>query len=356
LERWRQFPIVLLVLLINGLLAGAAGGFLVATLDDDEAEAPVETDEEVPPPTVSEVVEDVSDTVVTVVGQGTRLEGELVVETQNVGSGVILREDGFIVTNQHVVAGADELDVILASGERLVARLVGDDSPFNDLAVLKVAAGGLPAATIGDSDLLMPGQPVVVIGQSPLTFAQSVSSGVVSGLHRRLFRDNVYLEDLIQTDAAINQGNSGGALFNLRGELVGMPTSVLRTTDGTDILEGVAFAISSRTIADIAFQLINDGSVRRPTIGIETQTVTVERDGATREGAVITAVDSQGPAAEAGLIAGDVILSINGNDISGEQPFLNLLKALRPEEIATLEVSRNSQIVVVEVEVVENLS
>jgi S1-C subfamily serine protease len=234
-----------------------------------------------------------------------------------------------------------------------VARKVGDDRPFNDLAVLKVQAQGLQPATLGDSDLLALGQPVIALGQSGSTLQLTASTGVVSGVHRRLFKDDVFMEDLVQTDAAINQGNSGGALVNMQGELIGMPTAVERMAPNGDVLEGIAFAISSRTIADIAFQIISEGAVERPDLGIETQEITVQQADGQRGGTVVVSVDGDGPAARAGIMAGDVILSINDDEVSEEQPFLNLLKALRPGTVAALEILRNAQVQVIEVEVAE---
>jgi S1-C subfamily serine protease len=352
-SRWRFVGLLFVLFLLNGLAAGIAGGLFVAVVFDDDDEEPVTMPEQIAPPTVSEVVDDVSSTVVTVIGRGSREEGGGVIDTTTVGSGVVLTEDGFIVTNEHVIAGAQELIVVLPSGEEQVARKVGDDRPFNDLAVLKVQAQDLTPATLGDSDLLTLGQPVIALGQSLSTLPLSVSTGVVSGVHRRLFKDDVFMEDLVQTDAAVNQGNSGGALVNMQGELVGMLTTVVRTAQNGDVVEGIAFAISSRTIADIAFQIINEGAAVRPDLGIQTQEVTVQQAGGQRGGTVVVSVDGNGPASRAGIIPGDVILSINDDEVSEEQPFLNLLKALRPGTVAVLEILRNAQVQVVEVEVAE---
>lgn len=354
-SRWRFVALLFALFLVNGLVAGLAGGLLVAVVFDDDDGEP-DSDpmaQQIAPPTVSEVVDDVSDIVVTVIGRGSREEGGAVIDTTTVGSGVVLTEDGFIVTNEHVIAGSEELVVVLPSGEESVARRVGDDRPFNDLAVLKVQAQGLQPATMGDSDLLTLGQPVIALGQSLSTLPLSVSTGVVSGVHRRLFKDDVFMEDLVQTDAAVNQGNSGGALINMQGELIGMLTTVVRTAQNGDVVEGIAFAISSRTIADIAFQIISEGSVERPDLGIETQEITVQQAGGERGGTVVVSVDGSGPASRAGIMAGDVILSINDDEVSEEQPFLNLLKALRPGTVAALEILRNAQVQVIEVEVAE---
>ncbi|MPZ21978.1 MAG: PDZ domain-containing protein [Dehalococcoidia bacterium] len=353
---WRQASLLTLAFAVVGLAAGALGGLLAArALDEDDSDEPQPVVEDIAPPTVAEVVEQASRAVVTIIGQSSRVEGEAVVETVNVGSGVILRDDGFIVTNEHVIAGADRLTVVLASGDELAATVIGDDRPFNDLAVIKVAhASPLTAVAVGDSDQIEPGQSVIALGQSLRNLPLSVSTGVVSGVHRQFFKDNVFMEDLVQTDAAINQGNSGGALLNGRGELIGILTTVVRDTGNGDSVEGIAFAISSRTVADVAFQLIASGSVRRPWIGVETQEVTIQQaDGVPRQATVVMAVDPNGPAVAAGLLVGDLILSIEGDEVSEESPFLNLLKELRAGDSATLGVARNAEALSIEVDVVE---
>ncbi|MEX2238707.1 MAG: trypsin-like peptidase domain-containing protein [Dehalococcoidia bacterium] len=350
--RWRLLGLLGGLFLINGLIAGAIGGFLVAVVFDDDPKPPGPV-EEISPPTVSEIVDDVDETVVTVISRGTREDQGVLVDTTSVGSGVVLTEDGFIVTNEHVINDADQITVVLPSGEERTARKVGDDRPFNDLAVLKVTGDLLTPAELGDSDLLILGQPVIALGQSLSSLPLSVSTGVISGTHRRLFKDDVFMEDLVQTDAAVNQGNSGGALLNMQGEMIGMLTTVVRNAPNGDLVEGIAFAISSRTIADIAFQIIDRGRVERPDLGVQTQEVTIQLAEGPRQGTVVLAVDPNGPAVAAGIVAGDVILSINQDEISEEQPFLNLLKPLRPGSTAVLEILRNAQVQVVEVEVVE---
>lgn len=351
--RWRFVALLFALFLFNAVAAGVAGGLFVAVVfDDDDSETPP-MPQQIAPPTVSEVVDDAAEVVVTVIGRGSRQEGETIIDATTVGSGIVLSEDGFIVTNEHVISGAQELVVVLPGGQEAVARKVGDDRPFNDLAVLKVQEQDLTPATLGDSDLLALGQPVIALGHSLANLPLSVSTGVVSGVHRRLFKDDVFMEDLVQTDAAVNQGNSGGALVNMQGELVGMLTTVVRNAQNGDVVEGIAFAISSRTIADVAFQIINQGAVDRPDLGMVTQEITIQQAGGERGGTVVVSVDENGPASQAGIIAGDVILSINDDEISEEQPFLNLLKALRPGTLAVLEILRNAQVQVIEVEVAE---
>jgi 2-alkenal reductase len=172
------------------------------------------------------------------------------------GSGVIISGDGYIVTNQHVVEGQQSLDVIFADGTRVSAILVGEDA-YTDIAVIKVDANMPAVAQFGDSDKLEPGQPVVAIGTALGDFENTVTAGIVSGLHRQLEDGGTSLQDLIQTDAAINHGNSGGALLDLDGNVVGINTAVVRN-DGTmgSVAEGLGFAIPSNTVKTVIEQLM----------------------------------------------------------------------------------------------------
>jgi S1-C subfamily serine protease len=205
------------------------------------------------------------------------------------------------VTNEHVVRDAQELTVQLASGEERPARIVAADDPFTDLAVIKVQAGGLTPLSWGDSDALQLGERVIAIGSALNEFQGSVTTGVVSGLHRSWLREGVMMEDLVQTDAAINHGNSGGALLNSRGELVGLNSTVIRSTDGGDIVEGIAFAISSKTAVPIVEAMVRDGAYPRAFLGIVHQDVDQDMAGfdlATDRGALVLRVSSGTPAAD----------------------------------------------------------
>ncbi|HYP42085.1 MAG TPA: trypsin-like peptidase domain-containing protein [Chloroflexia bacterium] len=175
------------------------------------------------------------------------------------GSGVIISSEGYIVTNQHVVAGQQSLDVIFADGTRVAATLVGEDA-YTDIAVIKVDANMPAVAQFGDSDKLEAGQPVVAIGTALGDFENTVTAGIVSGLHRQLEDGGTSLQDLIQTDAAINHGNSGGALLDLDGNIIGINTAVVRN-DGTmgSVAEGLGFAIPSNTVKTVVEQLMKGG-------------------------------------------------------------------------------------------------
>jgi len=241
-------------------------------------------------------------------------------QQKGVGSGVIYREDGYILTNNHVVEGAEEIVVRLPSGQSYRGEVVGRDS-LSDLAVLKVEAGGLPTAVIGSSDDLRVGQTVIAIG-NPLGQDQTVTTGVISALNRDLLVDpenNRYLEGMIQTDAAINPGNSGGPLLNQAGEVIGINTAIIQQA------QGIGFAIPIKTATTVADQIIEHGRPLR--LGVLGGSLTPALAAAIREqtglelaverGAFITRVIPDTPAEKAGLAQGDVITAVNGEEIAG---------------------------------------
>jgi S1-C subfamily serine protease len=237
--------------------------------------------------------------------------------------------------------------VILPNGEERPAEIVGHDAPFTDLAVLKIAEGGLQAIELGDSSALQLGQRVIALGNSLHDFKNSVTIGVVSGIDRRFPRENIFMEDLIQTDAAVNPGNSGGALINAAGQLIGVPTTVVRSDTGQEV-EGIAFAIASRTVGDITNQIVRTGRMPRPYLGIAHQDLftpdAARQLGLTaNRGAVVTEVTPNSPAAVAGIRRGDVILRIGQQDLTPEMPFLNVLRSLRPNERVDIVIDRRGE-------------
>jgi serine protease Do len=237
-------------------------------------------------------------------------------ELKGLGTGMVMDSKGHILTNNHVVGGATEIEVLLASGERYPARVVGTD-PKTDLAVIKTSAKeSLPYVTFGDSDRVKVGEWVVAIGH-PRGLDQTVTQGIISAKHRTGITDPSTYQDFLQTDAAINPGNSGGPLLNLRGEVIGVNAMIVSQSGG---FEGIGFAIPSKMALYIAGQLIAHGKVQRGWLGVSVQDLTPEvAKSSGREstkGAMIAEVVKGGPAEKAGLKKGDVIISYEGKAIA----------------------------------------
>src|SRR3990172_1700485 len=359
IERRRLPTKLVLLFLVVGGVAGAISGAAVSLVvgngrsSDSAAGADLSTLERrvlvQEENLVSEAVAFAVPAVVTIVNQQAPKQDALGREFEevSVGSGVIIDPRGFIVTNDHVVPDGAPLKVVLSEGQERVASFVSDDAPFTDLAVLRIAPGGFKALSLGDSDALVPGQTVVVIGSALSEFRNSVSAGVVSGLHRRWLREGVYMEDLVQTDAAINSGNSGGPLVNTKGEVVGISTTVVRQLGSAEIVYGISFAISSSTMKPIVSSIIERGFYPRPYLGVEHQNVDEDlartaRLGVAR-GALVRRVIDGGPAAAAGLRAGDVILRIGNNELDDELPFINALAKVGVNDRVTLEFWRGGR-------------
>ncbi len=237
------------------------------------------------------------------------------VETQGVGSGVIFREDGYIVTNNHVVSGAKEIIVSLSDGRSLKGKLIGADE-LTDLAVVKVDGKDLPTAKFGDSDQIVVGEPAIAIGNPMgLEFRGSVTSGVVSAVNRTLDISDKLVK-LIQTDAAINPGNSGGALVNADGEVIGINSAKLAASG----VEGMGFAIPTNTVQNIIDEIMNKGYVARPYLGVSVfDPQTAGRYGYQLnidKGVYIFQLTLNGPCGKAGLQRGDIILKVNDEEVN----------------------------------------
>ncbi len=274
---------------------------------------------------------------------------------KDVGSGVVLDTAGHILTNAHVVMGAGSLTVTLSDGTQRPAILVGADYPFTDIAVLQIGPTSVTPIPIGDSARLVLGETVIAIGNPLGDFDGTVSVGVVSGLNRRRTFDAVRQDDLIQTDAAVNNGSSGGALLNLAGQFVGMPTAILRQSQGGQAVEGIAFALPANRIIAIANRIIAENtSYPRPGLGLSHTDLNPEilsrlPRQAVQEGARINALDRGGPAEAAGILAGDIITRIGDQDVNLGNPLLNALMSFEPGQTAKVVLNRNGRIIEAEV-------
>jgi Do/DeqQ family serine protease len=259
---------------------------------------------------------------------------------RGLGSGVVASADGYILTNHHVVEGATTVRAEFADGRVLEARLVGSDPP-SDLALLKVEASGLPAIAFGDSDVVQVGDVVLAVG-NPLGVGQTVTMGIVSAKGRSTSVGDGSYEDFLQTDAPINQGNSGGALVNLRGELVGINSQILSPSMGNI---GIGFAIPANMVRHVMTELRDTGRVRRAQLGVTVQPVTADMAaslGLTQAGGAIVSNVSPGSAAEhAGVRRGDIIRSLNGQAVTDTNALRNRVAALAPGSTATLVLTRD---------------
>ncbi len=272
---------------------------------------------------------------------------------QGVGSGVVLTKDGIIVTNNHVVEGADEVIVRLADEREFPAKVLGTD-PKSDLAVLEIdrSIAGLVPITIGDSSALRLGESVLAIG-NPFGVGQTVTMGIVSAKGRADMGITDY-EDFIQTDAAINPGNSGGALVNERGELVGINTAILSKSGGS---MGIGFAIPTAMAVPIVEALRTEGRVSRGFLGVSIQDLSADLKGAlglsAPDGIILADVDPAGPGAKGGLRSGDVVTRVNGVDVRSTGQFRNLIASVGAKKKASLEVFRDGKVVSMSVELGE---
>ena len=267
-----------------------------------------------------------------------------------IGSGFIVSPDGYILTNAHVVNGASRVTVKLTDRREFPAKVIGLDKR-SDVALLKIAATGLPAVRFGDPSKIKPGQWVVSIG-SPFGFENTVTAGVVSATARALPGEDNYVP-FIQTDAAVNPGNSGGPLFNMNGEVIGINSQIYSRTGG---FMGMSFAIPIDIAMNVKDQLMRTGTVRRSRIGVEVQDVNqslAESFGLGRpHGALISGVDPKGPGKTAGLRPGDVITSVNGRQIQRSLDLPTIIAALTPGSVAHLGIWRDHKGIEVDVRTV----
>jgi 2-alkenal reductase len=340
-------PVWLVLALAVGLLAGAISGAAVAFLNDSDSggggsgatSLPGALSEDRLAQAASRALPAVVALVNEYEPQGDEPGGTAF------GAGAIIDERGYILTNAHIVVLPGTLYVVMGDGNVLPATLVSHDAPFTDVAVIQVQGGDFQALEIGDSTKLVPGEAVLAIGSPDFDYFNSVSAGVVSGIERRKLLGNVWLEDLIQTDAAINVGNSGGPLINLNGEVVGINT--FRDTGQGDPLFGISFAQSSRVFAPIVDAMIRGGKFPRPYFGIEhtdlTEELAATRGLAQTSGAVIENVFGDSPASAAGLRPGDIVTKIGNFELNSQLTLLSALGATQPAANVDVAILRNSQ-------------
>lgn len=360
---------ILLVLLFGGAsaFAGAlAGGVTVYHVVQQRANLPAPIQQVIPAnntnpnqtlvlnntnieTAITQSVQKVGPAVVTVVGtipgQQTffGFSGDQTVS----GSGVFITNQGYILTNNHVVDGTNQVNIVLSDGTQEKASIVGTDQ-YSDIAILKTD-GKVPAvATPGNSDLLNPGESVIAIGSPLGNFKNTVTVGVVSATGRSIDTGNGYqIEGLIQTDAAINHGNSGGPLVNLAGEVIGINTLIVRNTNNGDVAEGLGFSIPVNTAQVIAQQIIQKGYFARPYIGINYQPI--DPNIATRYnlpaqwGVYVTDVTNGSPASAAGLQQGDIITKVGDVTLDETHTYVNTLFTFKPGDQISLTFVRNGQ-------------
>jgi 2-alkenal reductase len=334
---------------IVGVVAGVASAAVTTLLlDGDGASLPPAASQD----SITQAADKALPSVVTIINDtaDTTNDAGLIVDAQGVGSGVIIDTRGYIVTNEHVIHEPGTLTVVLENGRELPAERVSDDAPFNDLAVVKIIGDvtGLQALPFADSNDLVLGQTVLAIGSALYEYRNSVTVGAVSGLHRRWLRQDVYMEDLIQTDAAINNGNSGGPLVNLNGEIVGLASTIVRQLGQNNTVWGVSFAISSRTMRPITQAIIKDGKYPRPYFGIEHGDISLEFAAQQKltidHGAMVLRVIGGSPADRAGLVPGDIVTRIGENEVTPEMPFINALSRVGVNDRITIQVWRDNRL------------
>ena len=333
----------------GGVLLGGVAGYLYGhhqrpsspstALQTSSTSSSGDGQSDVAAQTKDAIVSHVNPAVVTIENQEKGADGTEL--TVSMGSGFIIDSEGHVVTNNHVVDGADALVVVTLDGTKSQATLVGTDA-FQDVAVIKMA-GTVPATvSFGDSNAVQPGQSIIAIGSALGEFRNTVTDGIIGGVDRSLDTGDGYLlGNLIQHDAPINPGNSGGPLLNLQGQVVGMNTAVVRGGFGQPGAEGLGFAIASNTVKSYAEQIISQGQIDHPYVGVSFRPTTASVDDfASNNSGAITIVDvvSDGPADRAGLAAGDVITAVGGTTLDSEHQFLNEVYKHNPGDIVTLSV------------------
>lgn len=352
---------VLVFMLVISLVAGGAGGYVAGSraprlvsglappsAPGADASGPVTTDESV---AMVAAAKRVDPAVVTITATGgtespPAAQGSPAPQSTALGTGIIFDSDGHVLTNDHVVAGSTQFTVLFATAKHPVtARLLGHDA-LNDLAVLKVD-GQLPGiAQFGTSRDLQPGQRVLAIGSALGDFKNTITSGIISALHRTLGGQASEMDDMIQTDAAINHGNSGGPLINLAGQVVGINTAIAsRDPNSGDVSQGIGFAIPSDRARDVAQQLLLHGSLSHPYLGITYQGIDPQIQAANSlpvdHGALVSGIKAASPSDKGGIKKGDIITAIDGQDIDQDNTLFAVLSKHKVGDKVKLSILRN---------------
>ena len=335
---------------MNRLLLAIAWGLMVTTAGSAGASVPLAIEHGSGPPTLAALLRKLLPAVVTVSAKVLEQRGAVLLE--RAGSGVVFdAARGYLITNNHVISHANTIVVALADGRALPAKLVGTD-PDTDVAVIKVAPDRLTAIEVGDSDRLEMGDFVLAIG-NPNNIGETVSSGIVGGLHRYNLGIEQY-EDFIQTDAAIYPGNSGGALINLKGELVGINTAFIGASNTNP---GMGFAIPINMVRDVANHILEFGNAQRAKIGITFQDrnpIQMREPTSAAYGPVITKIDVGSAAERAGLSTGDMVVQLAGRPVRNTSELRNRLRLLWAGDTAELTVLRNGATMTIRVAVQAN--
>ena len=364
LKRTLYILLVMIIAGVSALMGAAVGGFALYRAVQGQSGLPAPIQDAIPVSStnpnqtlvlnntdvetaITQSVQKVGPAVVTVVGTipGQQTFFGFTGDQAVSGSGVFISDQGYVITNNHVVEGTREVSVVLSDGTEQKAEIVGTDL-YADIAVLKTD-GNVPAvAPLGNSDVLDPGESVIAIGSPLGNFKNTVTVGVVSATGRSIDTGNGYqIENLIQTDAAINHGNSGGPLVNLAGEVIGINTLVVRNTNSGDVAEGLGFAIPMNTAQAIAGQIIQQGYFARPYIGISYQpidpNIAARYDLPAQWGVFVTDVASGSPASDAGLQQGDIITRIGDVTLDETHTYVNTLFTFKPGDQITLTLIRD---------------
>ena len=364
LKRTLYILLVMIIAGVSALMGAAVGGFALYRAVQGQSGLPAPIQDAIPVSStnpnqtlvlnntdvetaITQSVQKVGPAVVTVVGTipGQQTFFGFTGDQAVSGSGVFISDQGYVITNNHVVEGTREVSVVLSDGTEQKAEIVGTDL-YADIAVLKTD-GNVPAvAPLGNSDVLDPGESVIAIGSPLGNFKNTVTVGVVSATGRSIDTGNGYqIENLIQTDAAINHGNSGGPLVNLAGEVIGINTLVVRNTNSGDVAEGLGFAIPMNTAQAIAGQIIQQGYFAPSYIGISYQpidpNIAARYDLPAQWGVFVTDVASGSPASDAGLQQGDIITRIGDVTLDETHTYVNTLFTFKPGDQITLTLIRD---------------